>query len=158
MVLHLGEVRDAILEAVVRENGGLELAREGEDEVVGVGARGGLPQRAALDEPLVSLGVIDLVAERGVGDDDRLEPLGNELVAHEQDVGEARRGALARVRDVRRVDEHARALGVVGRRRRRLRRWNGRRRRVVGTRDVVGTGRSRTSGVSWRHECSRLMM
>src|SRR5690349_5558152 len=55
-----------VAESVVRHDRRVELAREGEDEVVRVRAGRRLPDVPLVDEPLVTRLVVDLVAERGV--------------------------------------------------------------------------------------------
>src|SRR5829696_4334813 len=77
----VGELAAPVAKRVVRDDRGAELLRERQDEVVGVRTRRRLLQLPLVDEPLVALDVVNLVAERGVYDDDGLEALGGKSVA-----------------------------------------------------------------------------
>jgi len=70
-----------------------------------VGPRRRLSDDTIVDHLLVRLGVIDLMAERRVGDDDRLEPFLEKLVPNDDEIRDERGSALGRVSDVRAVDE-----------------------------------------------------
>jgi hypothetical protein len=102
----VGKALEPVAEAVVGDDRCLELAREREDEVVGIGAGGRLTDLAVVDHPLVACAVVDLVPERRVDDHHRLVPLLAELLAHGDDVGEEGLLPLARVGDVGAVHEH----------------------------------------------------
>src|SRR5688500_9969725 len=71
-VANFGECFDTVLEAVVRNDRGFELASERQDEVIGVGAGRCLLDFSALDHFFESVSIIDLMAQRSVGEDDGL--------------------------------------------------------------------------------------
>ena len=98
-------VGEPVAEPVVRHDRRVELAREGEDEVVRVGARRRLTNDAIVYQLLVSSAVVDLVPERRVDDYDRLESLLDHLLAHGENVRELCFLALSRMGDVGPVDE-----------------------------------------------------
>lgn len=113
----LGKALDRVAKAVVADDVRLELFRERQDEIVGVGAGGCLLHGALLDESLVSRGVVDLVPQRGIGDDDRLQTFLDQLVADEENVLEPSPLAFGEVRDVRCVDERRFGRRLAARRR-----------------------------------------
>jgi hypothetical protein len=85
-VPHVREAGDAVLEPIVRQDRRAELARERQDEVVGVRARGRLLNLTGFDERLVAVRIVDLMPQGGVGDEDRRHPVLREVVAHESDI------------------------------------------------------------------------
>ena len=114
-ISRLGELRQPIAKPVVRHDGRIELARERKNEVVGVGSRGDLTNRAGVDHPLVLRGIVDLMTQGGVGHDNRLEPFLFQLVAHGDDIGDERLFTFRRVGDVRSVDDDDVAFRLIGR-------------------------------------------
>ena len=79
-------MRDAILEPIVREDGRVELAREGEDEVVRIRTGRRLLDLARLHERFVAVRVIDLMTQCGVGDEDRRKPVLGQPVADQSHI------------------------------------------------------------------------
>jgi hypothetical protein len=102
----LGELAGAIAEPVVRENARAHLPRERQDEEIRIRARRRLMHDAVVDQLLVCGLVVDLMPQRRVGDDERLEAVIGQLAHHELDVVESGLAPLGRVSDVGAVDEH----------------------------------------------------
>src|SRR5688572_24051060 len=94
------ELRHPVAEAIVADDPRTELASEREDEIIGVRAGRRLLQLAVVHQLLVRLGIVDLMTQGGIDDEHGLETFLGQLVAHENDVLQARRAALGGVGDV----------------------------------------------------------
>lgn len=94
------KITESVSVAVVGNDARIQLAREVENEIVGVRARRRLPDDALVYELLVAGRIVDLMPKRGIDDHDRLQALFGELLAYGENVPQLRLLALCRMRDV----------------------------------------------------------
>src|SRR3954464_13445331 len=59
---NFGECLHPVAKAIVRHDAGVDLAREQEDEIVGIGAGRRLPHYPVVDHLLITLRVVDLMS------------------------------------------------------------------------------------------------